>query len=100
MRRPVAMWPHPFADPKVGLLRPPAGASQAHEVDQPPGAAQRGTEAADPVVRIFPNTAACLRLTRALAAEIHEDWIEATRYINMDLLREQEKERAQLGTAA
>lgn len=52
------------------------------------------------VVRIFPNTAACLRLTRALAAEIHEDWIEATRYLNMDLLREQQKERAHLGTAA
>jgi putative transposase len=52
------------------------------------------------VVRIFPNAQACLRLTRALAAEIHEDWIEATRYLNMDLLREQQKERAQLGTAA
>jgi transposase-like protein len=52
------------------------------------------------VVRIFPNTAACLRLTRALAAEIHEDWIEATRYLNMDLLREQHKERGRLGTAA
>ena len=36
------------------------------------------------VVRIFPNEASCLRLVRALAAEIHEDWIEATRYLNMD----------------
>jgi putative transposase len=52
------------------------------------------------VVRIFPNTASCLRLTRALAVEIHEDWIEATRYVNMDLLREQQKERRHLGTAA
>ena len=41
------------------------------------------------VVRIFPNTASCLRLTRALAVEMHENWIEATRYLNMDLLREQ-----------
>jgi putative transposase len=44
------------------------------------------------VVRIFPNTASCLRLTRALAVETHENWIEATRYLNMDLLREQQKE--------
>jgi putative transposase len=52
------------------------------------------------VVRIFPNTASCLRLTRALAVEIHEDWIEATRYLNMDLLREQQKERQHLGHVA
>src|SRR5690242_19359787 len=52
------------------------------------------------VVRIFPNMASCLRLTRALAVEIHEDWIEATRYLNMDLLREQQKERGPLGKAA
>ena len=45
------------------------------------------------VVRIFPNDAACLRLTRALAVEMHEDWIEATRYLNMSLLQEQKKER-------
>lgn len=45
------------------------------------------------VVRIFPNEAACLRLTRALAVEMHEDWIEATRYLNMSLLKEQKKER-------
>jgi putative transposase len=45
------------------------------------------------VVRIFPNEAACLRLTRALAVEMHEDWIEATRYLNMGLLKEQKKER-------
>ncbi len=31
------------------------------------------------VVRIVPNPASCLRLVRALAVEIHEDWIEATR---------------------
>ena len=30
------------------------------------------------VVRIFPNAASCLRLVRALAVEIHEDWIEDT----------------------
>jgi hypothetical protein len=29
-----------------------------------------------------------------LAAEQHEAWIEATRYLNMELLREQKKARA------
>jgi putative transposase len=53
------------------------------------------------VVRIFPNTASCLRLIRALAVEIHENWIEATRYLNMDLLSEQKKEQLrQIHTAA
>jgi transposase-like protein len=28
------------------------------------------------VVRIFPNAAACQRLVRALAVEIHENWLE------------------------
>jgi len=44
------------------------------------------------VVRIFPNPASCLRLVRALAVEMHENWIEATRYLNMEYLREQKKE--------
>jgi transposase-like protein len=44
------------------------------------------------VVRIFPNADSCLRLVRALAAEIHENWIEAMRYLNMEHLAEQKKE--------
>jgi putative transposase len=44
------------------------------------------------VVPIFPNAAACLRLVRALAVEIHENWIEAMQYLNMEPLREQKKE--------
>ncbi len=48
------------------------------------------------VVRIFPNAASCLRLIRALAAETHEDWLEASRYINMDLLKEHKKLRLSL----
>ena len=43
------------------------------------------------VVRIFPHEQSCLRLIRALAMETHENWIEATRYLNMDLLREHRK---------
>src|SRR6476620_1474170 len=44
------------------------------------------------VIRIFPNEESCLRLIRALAVEIHEDWIEAHRYLNMEMLREQRKQ--------
>jgi putative transposase len=52
------------------------------------------------VVRLFSNTATCLRLTRALAVEMHEGWIEATRHLNTDPLREQTKERRNAGAAA
>jgi putative transposase len=53
------------------------------------------------VVRIFPNAASCLRLIRALAVEIHEDWVEATRYLDMEVLKEQLKEqRRDLAPAA
>jgi putative transposase len=53
------------------------------------------------VVRIFPNAAGCLRLVRALAVEMHENWIEAIRYLNMEPLREQYKDvRRQIEDAA
>ena len=51
------------------------------------------------VVRIFPNPASCLRLVRALAVEIHENWIEGTRYLNMDLLKEHRKEQLRFNAA-
>lgn len=44
------------------------------------------------VVRIFPNADSCLRLVRALAVEIHENWVEATRYLNMADLEEHKKD--------
>ncbi len=40
------------------------------------------------VVRIFTDEACCLRLIRALAVEIHEEWIDANRYLSMEPLRE------------
>ena len=40
------------------------------------------------VVRIFPDEASCLRLVRAVAAEQHEEWMEGSRYLKTDLLRE------------
>jgi len=53
------------------------------------------------VVRIFPNGLSCLRLVRALAVEMHENWIEAIRYLNMEPLREQKKDfPRQIGEAA
>jgi putative transposase len=51
------------------------------------------------VVRIFPNAAACLRLIRALAVETHENWIEATRYLNMEYLKEHKKEQLRRAAA-
>ena len=44
------------------------------------------------VVRLFPNAESCLRLVRALAVETHENWLEGTRYLNMDHLTEHKKE--------
>lgn len=41
------------------------------------------------VIRIFPNEQSCLRLIRALGVEIHEGWLEDSRYLNMHLLQEQ-----------
>ena len=48
------------------------------------------------VVRIFPNADSCLRLVRALAVEIHENWLEQHRYLNMEDLREHKKEQLRL----
>ncbi len=45
------------------------------------------------VIRIFPNTESCLRLVRALCVETHEAWLEDNRYLNMELLKEQRRER-------
>ena len=52
------------------------------------------------VVRIFPDANSCLRLIRALAVETHENWIEATRYLNMDFLKEHRKQSAHRVNAA
>lgn len=43
------------------------------------------------VVRIFPSEESGLRLVRALCVETHEDWLEATRYLNMGELKEHKK---------
>lgn len=50
------------------------------------------------VVRIFPNSASCCRLIRALAVETHENWLEVHRYINMDDLKEHKKAQLRQAT--
>lgn len=45
------------------------------------------------VVRIFPNEDSCMRLIRAIAVETHEGWLEENRYLNMQLLQEQKKQK-------
>ena len=44
------------------------------------------------IVGVLPNTDSCLRLIRARAVETREDWLEANRYINMQLLKEHKRE--------
>ncbi len=44
------------------------------------------------IVRVFPDGESCLRLIHVLAVETHEDWLEANRYINMQLLEEHKRE--------
>lgn len=51
------------------------------------------------VVRIFPNEASCLRLIRALAVEIHDNWSSVPRYLNMSLLEIREKESLHMTAA-
>jgi putative transposase len=48
------------------------------------------------VVRIFPSPASCLRLVRALAVEMHEEWLESPRYLNMDDLSEHKKQQMRM----
>ena len=53
------------------------------------------------VVRIIPDEARCLRLVRAVAAEQHEEWLEGSRYVNVEPLREQAPpQRKELAKAA
>jgi putative transposase len=52
------------------------------------------------VVRIFPNPESCLRLVRALAVEMHGNWLEAMRYLNMDHLREHKKQTPRLSSSS
>ena len=47
------------------------------------------------VVRIFPDAARCLKLVRALCAEIHESWVQDGRYLDMKHLQERHQSEPQ-----
>jgi transposase-like protein len=70
-----------------------ATASQEHEIHHLLERLNEEIKRRTLVVRIFPNTASCPRLVRALAVEMHENWIEAIRYLNMQYLKEHKKEQ-------
>jgi putative transposase len=81
----------PYA--RIKRSSPGLGHREHHAGYQPAGAAERGDQAAHPRgAYLPPNAERCLRLVRALAVEMHENWLEAHRYLNMDDLREHKKE--------
>jgi hypothetical protein len=83
------------------LLSSAPAAPQEYEIHQYAGALDGRDKRRTLVVRIFPNAAACLRLVRALAVEVDENWIEAMQYLNMEPLAEQKREALRrLGEAA
>ena len=51
------------------------------------------------LVRIFPDEPSCLRLVRALAVEIHEEWVDENRYLDMELLQSHRKAATQTQAA-
>jgi transposase-like protein len=48
------------------------------------------------VVRIFPNRMSCLRLCAALSMEQSEEWITGHRYLDMEVLEEEQPQRIEL----
>lgn len=48
------------------------------------------------VVRIFPNRMSCLRLCTALSMEQSEEWITGHRYLDMEVLEEEQPELVEL----
>ena len=77
---------------EISVSRPFVSAFQQRFASLGSGDAKQELKRRTHVIRIFPNEQSCLRLIRALAVEIHEDWIEAHRYLNMEMLREQRKQ--------
>lgn len=48
------------------------------------------------VVRIYPNRESCLRLCSVLAVEQSEEWITGHRYLDMEVLEEEQPEPVEL----
>ena len=51
------------------------------------------------VVRVFPNAALAYGWFESLGVEMHENWIEAIRYLNMEYLKEHKKEQLRRAAA-
>lgn len=43
------------------------------------------------VVRIFPNAESCFQLARTLPVDMHENWLEATRYLDVGHLKDHKR---------
>ena len=52
---------------------------------------QRGVQRQHAYRAHIPDEPSCLRLIRALAVEIHEEWVDENRYLDMELLRAHRK---------
>jgi putative transposase len=74
------------------LLPPAAPAPQTPQVDESLGASERGDQAAHPRRAHLSQRRELPAADPALAVEMHENWLEAHRYLNMDDLREHKKE--------
>ena len=96
-KRDLAVWLAEWSAqyPQVYGLGRGAYRRDAHLLPPTPGAPQAPEEIKrrTRVLRIFPNTESCLWLVRPLCVEIHESGLEDNRYLNMDLLEEQWRER-------
>ena len=95
-------WVEENIEETLTFYRLPSSTSQASEVHEHAGAAERGDQAAHPRCAVesgalnSPNAESCLRLVRALAVETQENWLEQHRYLNMEDLREHKKEQLRL----
>jgi hypothetical protein len=78
----------------ASLVVPASRALEGHEHAR---AAERGDQAKN-ARGAFLNPASCLRLARALCAEMIEAWLEDNRYINIVLLKERKKAAMKIAT--
>jgi hypothetical protein len=74
------------------LLPAATVAPQAHEIDQHAGGAELGDQTAHACGADLSELRQRLRLVRALAVETHEEWLETSRYLNMEHLHEHKKQ--------
>ncbi len=84
----LCTWVEANIEETFAYYRMPPCPSQTPQVDQSDRMPQRGVQTQHAYRAHIPDEPSCLRLIRALAVEIHEEWIDANRYLNMDSRRE------------